>query len=85
MLALPGGPLLVLRRVQIDDAARLLHDISTGNITPDLIYLQAGGMGPRHLKYQVRPRIPRSTFVERSAILQRPEEDRSAQLRAHQS
>ena len=35
---LPGGPLLVLRRVQVDDAARLLHDISTGNITPDLIY-----------------------------------------------
>ncbi|MGD0975005.1 MAG: FAD-dependent oxidoreductase [Candidatus Korobacteraceae bacterium] len=37
-IRLPGGPLLILRRVQVDDAARLLHDISNGNITPDLVY-----------------------------------------------
>lgn len=35
---LPGNPLVILRRVQANDAARLLHDITKGNLTPDLIY-----------------------------------------------
>ena len=35
---LPGNPLLILRRVQANDALRILHDLSTGNITPDHIY-----------------------------------------------
>ena len=35
---LPGNPLLILRRVQANDAARILHDLSTGNITPDHLY-----------------------------------------------
>ncbi len=35
---LPGGPLLILRRVQANDASRLLHDIFTGRVTPDLVY-----------------------------------------------
>ena len=35
---LPGNPLAILRRVQANDAARILHDISTGNLTPDYIY-----------------------------------------------
>jgi len=35
---LPGKPLLILRRVQADDALRILHDLSMGNITPDHIY-----------------------------------------------
>ena len=34
---LPGHPLLMLRRVQANDAPRILHDIVTGNITPDLV------------------------------------------------
>ncbi|PSH04743.1 MAG: proton-conducting membrane transporter [Acidobacteria bacterium] len=37
-IRLPGEPLLVLRRVQIDDVARLLQDISSGRITPELVY-----------------------------------------------
>src|SRR5271165_5437184 len=37
---LPGNPLLVLRRVQANDALRILHDLSTGNITPDHIYFK---------------------------------------------
>ena len=35
---LPGQPLVILRRVQANDAARLLHDITKGNLSPDLIY-----------------------------------------------
>jgi len=34
---LPGNPLVMLRKVQANDAARLLHDITKGNLTPDLI------------------------------------------------
>ncbi len=35
---LPGNPLVILRKVQANDAGRLLHDINKGNLTPDLIY-----------------------------------------------
>lgn len=35
---LPGSPLLVLRRVQPNDVNRILHDLSTGLVSPDLIY-----------------------------------------------
>src|SRR5579864_789890 len=35
---LPGNPLAILRRVQANDAGRILQDISTGNLTPDCIY-----------------------------------------------
>ena len=35
---LPGHPLVMLRRVQANDAARLLNDITKGNLSPDLIY-----------------------------------------------
>jgi NADH-quinone oxidoreductase subunit F len=34
---LPGAPLLLLQRVQANDAARILHDLQAGNTTPDLI------------------------------------------------
>ncbi len=34
---LPGNPLVMLRKVQANDAGRLLHDITKGNLTPDLI------------------------------------------------
>jgi NADH-quinone oxidoreductase subunit F len=34
---LPGNPLVILQRVQANDAGRILHDISTGSITPDLV------------------------------------------------
>ncbi|HLH08371.1 MAG TPA: NADH-ubiquinone oxidoreductase-F iron-sulfur binding region domain-containing protein [Terriglobales bacterium] len=35
---LPGAPLVVLRRTQANDTGRILHDVRTGKITPDLIY-----------------------------------------------
>jgi NADH-quinone oxidoreductase subunit F len=34
---LPGNPLVMLRKVQANDAGRLLHDINKGNLTPDLV------------------------------------------------
>jgi NADH-quinone oxidoreductase subunit F len=35
---LPGKPLVILRKVQANDATRVLEDIEEGNISPDLIY-----------------------------------------------
>ena len=35
---MPGGPLLILHRVQANDAGRILHDIATGPIDPGLVY-----------------------------------------------
>src|SRR5215467_3825106 len=35
---LPGSPLVILRRVQANDASRILHDVSAGNLTADYVY-----------------------------------------------
>ena len=35
---LPGSPLVIYRRVQAADVTRILHDISIGNLTPELVY-----------------------------------------------
>jgi NADH-quinone oxidoreductase subunit F len=35
---LPGNPLVILRRVQANDASRILHDVSAGNLTADYVY-----------------------------------------------
>jgi NADH-quinone oxidoreductase subunit F len=37
-IRLPGNPLVILRKVQANDAGRILHDLTTGNITPDLVF-----------------------------------------------
>ncbi|HWR15318.1 MAG TPA: FAD-dependent oxidoreductase [Terriglobales bacterium] len=37
-IRMPGQPVLVLRRVQPNDVPRILHDLSTGLVSPDLIY-----------------------------------------------
>src|SRR5271165_6737113 len=37
-LHVPGQPMLILHQVQAGDAGRIIHDISTGQITPDLVY-----------------------------------------------
>lgn len=50
---LPGNPLVLLRRVQANDAGRLLHDVMKGNLTPDLIYckIEEWDHITGHLKY----------------------------------
>jgi len=37
-IRLSGKPLVILRKVQANDAIRILEDISEGNLTPDLLY-----------------------------------------------
>ena len=37
-IRLPGNPLAILKRVQANDAGRILQDVCTGNLTPDYIY-----------------------------------------------
>ena len=37
-IRVPGQPLLILRQVQANDAGQIIHDISGGSITPELVY-----------------------------------------------
>jgi NADH-quinone oxidoreductase subunit F len=37
-IRVPGSPLLILHRIQANDAGRIVHDIATGTINPDLVY-----------------------------------------------
>ncbi|MFY9726452.1 MAG: NADH-quinone oxidoreductase subunit L, partial [Bryobacteraceae bacterium] len=50
---LPGRPLVVLRRVQSSDVTRILHDVATGNVTPDLVYckIEEWDHITAHIKY----------------------------------
>ncbi len=60
-IRLPGNPLVILHRVQANDAPRILHDISTSNITPDFIYCKVEEWDhiTGHLKYgHGYPEIP---------------------------
>ncbi len=57
----PGHALTVLRLVQANDAERILHDLSLGNISPDLIYFQVEEWDhiTAHVKYGPRyPELP---------------------------
>ena len=58
---LPGQPLLVLKRVQPNDVTRILHDLSTGLVSPDLIFCKIEDWD--HITTQIRyghgyPEIP---------------------------
>lgn len=58
---LPGNPLVLLRKVQANDAARLLHDVSKGDLTPDLIYckIEEWDHITGHVRYgQGYPEVP---------------------------
>ena len=58
---LPGKPLVILRRVQANDAARLLHDIANGNLTPDLVHckIEEWDHITGHVRYgQGYPEVP---------------------------
>ena len=83
---LPGNPLVMLRRVQANDAGahsrRHLHAETCRPIW-STARSRNGITSPGNLRYgQGYPEIP---LLERSSVLQGPEEDRAAQLRAHQS
>ncbi len=58
---LPGNPLVILRKVPANDAGRLLHDITKGNLTPDLIYckIEEWDHITGHIRYgQGYPEVP---------------------------
>ena len=58
---LPGKPLVILRRVQANDASRLLHDLFKGDLTPDLIYckIEEWDHITGHVRYgQGYPEVP---------------------------
>jgi NADH-quinone oxidoreductase subunit F len=58
---IPGNPLLVLRRVQSNDVARIIHDLQCGNITPDLVYckIEEWDHITCHIKYgHAYPEVP---------------------------
>jgi NADH-quinone oxidoreductase subunit F len=50
---LPGSPVVILRRVHANDAARILESLSTGALPPDLIYckIEEWDHITAHLKY----------------------------------
>ncbi|HTT23241.1 MAG TPA: NADH-ubiquinone oxidoreductase-F iron-sulfur binding region domain-containing protein [Candidatus Sulfotelmatobacter sp.] len=57
----PGSPLIILRKVQANDASRLLHDISKGDLTPDLVYckIEEWDHITGHVRYgQGYPEVP---------------------------
>ncbi|MFZ0860279.1 MAG: NADH-ubiquinone oxidoreductase-F iron-sulfur binding region domain-containing protein [Candidatus Sulfotelmatobacter sp.] len=58
---LPGNPLVILRRVQANDATRVLHDLADGNLSPDLIYckIEEWDHITGHVRYgQGYPEVP---------------------------
>jgi NADH-quinone oxidoreductase subunit F len=57
----PGSPLVILRRVQTNDVARILHDLSSGSITPDHVYckIEEWDHITGHIRYgQGYPEVP---------------------------
>jgi len=82
---LPGLPLVILRRVQANDATRILHDLSTGNITRELAYCRIEEWD--HITGQVRygrayPELPLWSDVP---FFKGQKKNCPAQLRLHQS
>ena len=58
---LPGNPLVMLQRVQANDAPRTLHDLANRNVSPDLIYckIEEWDHITGHVRYgQGYPEIP---------------------------
>ena len=82
-IALPGQPLVMLRRVQATDVERILADVDLQSHHARPGVVQDRGMGPRDRRTcgtgTAYPELP---LVDRGPVLQRPEEDRAAQLRA---
>ncbi len=58
---LPGKPLVILRKVQANDAGRILEDVVAGNLSPDLIYckIEAWDHLTGHVRYgEGYPEVP---------------------------
>jgi NADH-quinone oxidoreductase subunit F len=58
---LPNSPMVILRKVQASDAPRILHDLATGNVTPDLAWckIEEWDHITTHIRYgQGYPELP---------------------------
>ena len=80
---LPGCPLVILHRVQAHDAGRILESRLHRRHAARSHPLQDRGVGPHYRKCEIWPGLSGDRSLERASILQRPEEDRPAQLRPH--
>ena len=61
MVRIPGRPLAVLHRVQASDADRILHDLASGMVAPDLLYckIEEWDHITTHIRYgQAWPELP---------------------------
>ncbi|MGO9402958.1 MAG: NADH-ubiquinone oxidoreductase-F iron-sulfur binding region domain-containing protein [Terriglobales bacterium] len=59
---LPGKPLVILNKVQANEAGRILADIEEGNLTPDLIYckIEEWDHLTGHVRYgEAYPEVPK--------------------------
>ena len=81
---LPGNPIVMLHRVHANDAAAFSKASPAGTFPADLVYCKIEEWDHITAPRPLRPGLSRHSALERAALLQRPEEDRSAQLRPHQ-
>ena len=82
---LPGQPLVILHRVQVNHVERILDERGGQDRSRRPGAVPDRGMGPSHLARPLWRRLQRYPPVERGAFLPRPEEDRPAQRRVDQS
>src|SRR5208283_2528761 len=75
---LPGQPLVILHRVQVNHVDRILDDLAAKTVPADLA-LPDRGLEPSDVARPIRRRLPGHSAVERGAVLPRPEEDRAPQ------
>ena len=83
-MRLPGGPLVILRRVQARDVPRILDDLAPGTVTEGPRAVQDRRVGPPDRARPLRRGISEDPLVAGGSVLQAAEEDRAAQLRADQ-
>ncbi len=80
----PGQPLVMLRRVQTNHVAQVLDGMAGAGIPGKPCPVQDRKMGPRHRAGRLWQRQRDDPGLGRNPVLQRPEKDRSAQLRSDQ-
>ena len=56
-MRLPGLPLVILHKVQANDAGRILHELSMGT-SPGPGVLQSRGVGPHYGAHEIRQGLP---------------------------
>ncbi len=76
----PGQPLVMLHRVRPDQVGQILDGMVGRALPESLALCKIGAVGPHHRAARLWQRLRLDRAVGRGAVLQRPEEDRAAQL-----